>query len=114
MRVVTILLTIIFFSISFASDYGKHKKVDKFRSFKAHPLKAKVIDYSKEPVSTNTNMMEQGISNKPTSSRPFMNVTATSTNVLVDSSKNGFGWLDPRIRSVDRFKGMTIDMNYNY
>ena len=112
MRFVTFLLITLLFGISLAAASGTPKKIDKFRSFKASPVKAKIIDYSKEPA-TNYEEAEQIAKTEANPAQRVMNITATSTNVLIDSSKNGFGWLDPRIRSVDRYKGLTIDMSYN-
>jgi hypothetical protein len=34
--------------------------------------------------------------------------TAATHHVQVDASLNGYGWLNPLIRSIDRFKGITV------
>ncbi|MBE9481497.1 MAG: hypothetical protein IMY69_07375, partial [Bacteroidetes bacterium] len=101
----TILLFVLLFSFSFM--YAKDKKINK----KLHQEKRsnytilKTIHEPAEAVYNNDN----NVSSNSSSMNKGRLITKTAngyTHVLIDSSRNGYGWLNSSIRSIDRFCGI--------
>lgn len=101
----TILLFVLLFSFSFM--YAKDKKINKkphqekrssYTTLKTFHEPAEAVYNNDNNVSSNSSSINKG-----------QLITKTSngyTHVLIDSSRNGYGWLNTSIRSIDRFCGI--------
>lgn len=109
MRFFSIFIVLIYLTFNFAAD--RSAKIDKSKFFKASIKSYQINDFQASV--PNEHSPIPFIANpQHRTTRPVVRSLSGSTHVLVDSSRNGFGWLDPGIRSIDRFKGN--DGNYHY
>jgi hypothetical protein len=101
----TILLFILFlFSISYSSDDSKKLK----KTFHPVPIKnCKVLEMPQEPAAPKVDSKNTNVVSHPQNNAPLIKKTNfNATHVLLDSSRNGYGWSNPGIRSIDRFCGI--------
>ncbi|NOX89486.1 MAG: T9SS type A sorting domain-containing protein [Calditrichaeota bacterium] len=106
MRVVTIFLIIFLWTAS-AFTAERNHKIDYSRIFKGHvktyKFRTEKLPYF-EP-QTIAPYREDGLSIQSAPMVAAKIKTDHSVAIKVDSSRNGFGWLNPGIRSIDRFAG---------
>lgn len=115
MRFVTTLLVLLVFVVLTMAK-GQPKKIDKTKFFKAQIQKLSlkealpqgdlnpIIPFSQSPVLP---LQKPSVTDKI--------YTDNSVAVKIDSSRNGFGWLNTAIRSVDHFNGvdaMGVDADF--
>lgn len=104
MRFFTILFIMVFITATFAKD--KNLKIDHHRFFKAEKKLVKIQDFNipkleqaKVPLQLDNASLQ----------KPIMVAdkieTGHSVIFKIDSSRNGFGWLNMAIRSIDRYSG---------
>lgn len=106
MRFFTILIIILaFIAASFAND--KNLRIDRHRVFKGQRKLVKIQNFNIPKTEQQVKIPYQSPNNflpKPTMVAAEIH-TDHSVIFKVDSSRNGFGWLNPAIRSIDRYKG---------
>ncbi len=106
MRFFTVLIVMAFVVASFATNKSQSLQIDRHRVFKAQRKLVKIQNFNiptaeqvKIPYQIgNTNLQ------KPISVAGEIQ-TDHSFVVKIDSSRNGFGWLNTAIRSIDRYAG---------
>ncbi len=104
MRFFTVLFAMIFISAAFATN--KNLKIDHHRFFKAEKKLVKIQNFNipaaeqaKVPIQPNNISLQKPI--------VINDKIETDHSVIfkIDSSRNGFGWLNTAIRSIDRYQG---------
>ncbi len=114
MRIFLLLLLMIFSTNVFAVD-KLPKRIDKSRISKAE-IKAYSIQKSlAEPKLPSETIFQNEPVQKASAVKAEVRTGDHFVNVKIDSSRNGFGWLNAGIRSIDRFKGVdasSIDTDF--
>ncbi len=105
MRFVTIILLVLSFFVVISARQAP-KQIDKKRYFKAsQKLKfSKTSSVENEPIIPFADSPVLPLQKAITVTDKIQ--TDHSISVKIDSSRNGFGWLNPSIRSIDRFSGI--------
>lgn len=106
MRFVTTLL-VLFIFIVFTLAKSQPKKIDKTKLFKAEIQKISLKEFlAKGDLNPNIPLSQSPVMplQKPMVAGKIY--TDNSVLVKIDSSRNGFGWLNTAIRSVDHFNGI--------
>lgn len=104
MRLILLFTAIMFFTNVVAKEIRKNN-FDQLKASKATVKIFSVQDESIEPSVDGSIVQQQESVSKPSSTPVIFSTGDHYVNVMVDSSRNGFGWLNAGTRSIDRFKG---------
>ena len=114
MRLLLLFTVLMFVSSTFAKEIKKNNITQQ----QALKSTIKIYSFQNEPVEPNVpgSIIEQEQSiTKSTSTSAVISSGDHYVNAMIDSSRNGFGWLIPGIRSLDRFKGTdaySVDVDF--
>jgi len=103
-RLLLLFTVLMFVSSTFANETQKNN-FSQLQASKAAIKSYSIQDEPVEPYSPGSILQQEQTFSKSTSTPAVISAGDHYINAIVDSSRNGFGWLNAGARSIDRFKG---------